>query len=474
MTSQPGDPGAQPDLPRDRANQDSPAAEPAGATTAGAAGTDTIPVIAMPPDEVNRRDRTASGGKWRRPFSRRSRGARHPVPGAGGTPPGQAIPGNATAASLPTGPTRAATHGLRSTGQRAGPQPDPGGGSAHSGGTVPPAGGTPRGGAPRIPPGAGRQRRLSARATGDRAVATLEAASSRRAVAAAAADLLWTRPPEKPTRYRLPARLTDMGHGWLDGRRGLPRLPEITAPDPGGESAPAAGEAAVTPPLAHVAQTVADAPSRPAVEGFPPARVPATPPAWLQTPRMLVLWRQGLERIRAEEEACIRDCSAYQRELSRFQKARDTATEKHEQALAELARTQCPLTVPELSVRRLAEQSTRDRPDSLVRNRRQTGWERRLARAEQTANTATAQLADATREAELRQELRRDRIALAQAAALRHYEFCMRRTATYLQQLVRTHKQGEDLNMLLMRYPAGPELPEWTRNPPTRDETSSQ
>ena len=35
----------------------------------------------------------------------------------------------------------------------------------------------------------------------------------------------WTRPPEQPAPYRLPARLSDMLHGWLDGRRGIPELP---------------------------------------------------------------------------------------------------------------------------------------------------------------------------------------------------------------------------------------------------------
>jgi hypothetical protein len=370
------------------------------------------------------------------------------------------------------GTQMAVAHDPRSTGQPIASPQNSGGGPPRSG--RPTARG---GGARRFPPTAGRQRRLSARATGDRAVAAQEAAASRRAVASAAADLLWTRPPEKPTRYRLPTRLTDMCHGWLDGRRSLPHLPELTeltVPDAPDESALPTGEAPVTPFLAHVAETMPDAQTRPAVEEFPPAAAPVTPPAWLQTPRMRVLWSQALELMSAEEEARIRDCSAYQSEFLRFQKTRDTAAKKHEQALAELARAQRPLTDPELSARRLAEQSTRDRPDSLVRTRRQTGWERRLAKAEQEANTATAQLADANREAELRQELSRDRIALAQAAALRHYEFCMRRTATYLQQLVRTHKQGADLNMLLMRYPVGPELPEWTRNPHSKDETSSQ
>ena len=421
-----------------------------------------------------------------------------PTPSRGSGAPGPAGPANGPAAPSPNGTSTASdstqrtpangsvrpadnaaqingfqagatSRGSRSTWQRTGRPQNAGGGSPRSGSPVAQGDGTGR-----IPPAAGRQRRLSSRATRDRAVAALEAAASRRAIAAAAADLLWTRPPEKPTPYRLPARLTDMCHGWLDGRRGLPHLPEIIAPNPPSGSAPPTGEVPLTPLLVHAAQTVPDARTPPAAEGFPPVAVPVRPPTWLQTPRMLVLWGQALELIRAEEEACIRDSSAYLSELRRFQKARDTVAKRHEQALAELARAQRPLTNPELLSRRLAEQSTRDRPDSLVRTRRQTAWERRLAEAALGANMATAQLADATREAELRHELRRDRIALAQAAAHRHYEFCMRRTATYLQQLVRTHKQGADLNMLLMRCQVGPELPEWTRKPHISDETSSQ
>jgi hypothetical protein len=212
----------------------------------------------------------------------------------------------------------------------------------------------------------------------------------------------------------------------------------------------------------------------PAAGQSPASVVSAMPPPWLQTPRMRVLGGRALELIRAEEEACIRDRSSYQGELSRFRKLRDTAVEQREQAMARLARAERPLTDPDLAERRLAEQSTQDRPDSLVRGRRQTGWERRLAAATQEANAATARLADATRETELREALSRDRIAVARAAAFRHYEFHMRRIATYLQQLARTHKQGADLNMLLMRYPVGPDLPEWTRNPHASDETSSQ
>jgi hypothetical protein len=188
---------------------------------------------------------------------------------------------------------------------------------------------------------------------------------------------------------------------------------------------------------------------------------------------MVLLCRRALELIRAEEQAFIADCAAYRRELSHFRKLRDAADEDLNQARATLARAQRPLTDHELSARRLAERSTQDRPDSFVRSRRQAEWERRLALAMQAVQAATAQLAEATREAELREGLTRDRTAVARAAALSHHEFHMRRISTYLQQLVRTHKQGADLNMLLMRYPIGPDLPEWTRNPRASDESSS-
>lgn len=509
MTSQPGDSGTQPDPSRGSGDQDSRAAGHADSTTTDTTVTDNVPRAAVPQEPADGSDLTAGNGNRWRQFPWRQRNARFPIRGSDGTAPGPGGPGNEPAAPSPddtgaAGDSTKRTPASESTGpaddaaqangfQAGATSPDPPG--QHTGPPQNPGASLPRserpvakgGGAGRIPSAAGRQRRLSSRATRDRAVAALDAAASRRAVATAAADLLWTRPPEKPTRYRLPTRLTDMGHGWLDGRRGLPHLPENVPPDSSGESAPPTGEAdssgelapltgeaPVPSLLAHAAQTVPEARTPPAVEGFPPVAVPVRPPSWLQTPRMRVLWAQALELIQAEEEACIRDCSAYLSELRRFQKARDTVAKRHEQALAELARAQRPLSDPELLSRRLAEQSTQDRPDSLVRIRRQTAWERRLAKAARDANTATAQLADATREGELRHELRRDRMALAQAAAHCHYEFCMRRTATYLQQLVRTHKKGADLNMLLMRYKVGPELPEWTKTRNSSDETSSQ
>ena len=97
--------------------------------------------------------------------------------------------------------------------------------------------------------------------------------------------------------------------------------------------------------------------------------------------------------------------------------------------------------------------------------RRYTGWERRLGTAEQQYQSATARLADAKHEAQLREELIRDREAVARAAARRHYEFALRRTATYQQQLVRTHRGGPELNRLLLDHLVGPDLPAWARDP---------
>jgi hypothetical protein len=324
---------------------------------------------------------------------------------------------------------------------------------------------------------AGRQRNLSARVGAERAKAARETAARRRSTSAAAADLLWTRLPEKPTRYHLVTRFSDMGHGWLDGKSGLPRLPELPKPMPLGESAAPIHEAHARPfpaPTALPAVAISNARPTVTVEPSPAPALPATSPAWLQTPRMVLLGRRALELIRAEEQACVADCAAYRRGISRFRMLRDAAEEDLNQARAALALAQRPLTEHELSARRLAEQSTQDRPESLVRGRRQTQWDRRLTIATQAVKVATAQLADATREAEFREELIRDRMAVARAAALRHHEFHMRRIATYLQQLVRTHKQGADLNMLLMHYAVGPDLPEWTTNPHTSDGASCQ
>jgi hypothetical protein len=259
-----------------------------------------------------------------------------------------------------------------------------------------------------------------------------------------------------------------MAHGWADGRRGLPSLPDIppvrSVNGAAGQTPNGLGGATSPEPL-HDQVTGAVWPAAPAA-AWPSAaagQAAAMPPIWLQTPRMQVLCSRALELIRAEEQACIQDCAAYKRELADFRSAKDAANEESLLARARLASTQRPPADAELAARRLAEQDALARPDAFVRGRRRTEWERRLATAVRESQSVVTRLAEATRDAELREELIQDRMAVARAAAHRHHEFHMRRIATYLQQLVRTHKRGDDLNMLVMRYPVGPDMPAWTR-----------
>ena len=128
---------------------------------------------------------------------------------------------------------------------------------------------------------------------------------------------------------------------------------------------------------------------------------------------------------------------------------------------AKLAQARSPLTDPEREP--ALRRDEQRRPAGLVRARRLAGAERRLADAEQVHRSVMVRLAEADREAQLREELIKDRAAAAQAAARRHHELAMRRIATYLQQLTRTHPHGAELSRLLMRNPVGADLPEWTR-----------
>lgn len=251
---------------------------------------------------------------------------------------------------------------------------------------------------------------------------------SRRRASRPAVPSPWTRPPEQPARYRLSARLSDMIHGWLDGRHGLPLLP----PDPRDPGEPAG-----------------------------PARDAPAP----RTSRMELLARQATELIEGEKIRCGEDSAVLKQEAARFLMIRDAMTGEAALTEQKLRQAQSPLSDQQREARRLAEHDSQQRPAGLVRLRRQTAWERQLATAEQRHQAVTARLAEANREAQLREELIRDRMAAARAAARRHHELALRRIATYLQQLVRTHEQGAELNRLLVQHPAGPDLPSWTRDP---------
>jgi len=257
----------------------------------------------------------------------------------------------------------------------------------------------------------------------------------------------WTRPPQQPARYWLGARLSDMLHGWLDGRHGIPQLPQDMSPAVNGAIVPAA-EIHLT--------TVANLPTVPEA---------ASPAPQLRTPRMDVLASQARQLIAEEEHRLEDDRAVLQRESAHFLQSLDALTRQVTVTEEQLKQARNPLSDEERGNRRLAEQDAKCRPAGLVRARRETAWERRLSAAEQRHQSVTARLAEATRGAQLREELIRDREAVARAAARRHHEFALRRIATYLQQLVRTHPRGADLNRLLILYPVGPELPEWTNDP---------
>lgn len=125
-----------------------------------------------------------------------------------------------------------------------------------------------------------------------------------------------------------------------------------------------------------------------------------------------------------------------------------------------------PPSEEELKVRRLAERDQARRPEGLIRARRHSGWQRRLLAAEQRERELAERKAQADHAALLRDELISYREAAARAAARRHYEFALRRIATYQQQLIRSHDRGSELNQLLIEHPVGPDLPDWTKDPP--------
>jgi len=242
-----------------------------------------------------------------------------------------------------------------------------------------------------------------------------------------------------------------MMHGWLDGRREIPLLPEIPAVPGTEDRAPG---------------TDSDPEPNPASEAAPlsqPALVSELP--IVGTQRMKVLSRQAGQRMAEEHARLIEDRAALERESMRFLATRDALSRELPLAEGKLRQASRPLTDQQREERRLAEHDSRARPITLVRARRHGAWERRLGAAEQERKSVLARLVEADRQAKLREELIRDRIELAQTDARRQYELALRRIATYAQQLVRTHPRGAELNRLLLSHPVGPELPGWITDP---------
>jgi hypothetical protein len=272
----------------------------------------------------------------------------------------------------------------------------------------------------------------------------------------------WIREPERAGRYGLGARLSDMLHGWLDGRRGIPALP--SRPDTADGAADASGNEDVADRHGRGGEAGAGQPSAPDETASARPAGPARP-SLVSTQRIKVLSSLAGEQVALEEARLIEDRSRLEREAMPFLAARDALTD--ELALAEARRLQAadPLTDGQRGDRRLAERDVKARPDTLIQSRRHEAWQRRLGTAEQQHKSVLTRFAEADRQARLRDDLIRGRIELAQANARRHYEVALRRIATYAQQLVRTHPQGVELNQLLLSHPVGPDLPAWVDDP---------
>jgi hypothetical protein len=255
----------------------------------------------------------------------------------------------------------------------------------------------------------------------------------------------WTRPPEQPAPYRLPARLSDMLHGWLDGRRGIPELPN--------DRISAVG-------MVDSSDTETDDPK---LSDSPDAAKPQIRPPTLWTPRIEVLVRQSRELIEEERIRFADDWSELKRRSIDYQLSLDPLKEQVTALEDRLNQARVQPSNTELGKRRLAEQDAGSRPDTLVNSRRQAAWDRRLSTVEGQHQSATAKLARAAYAFRLHEDLIRERAEVARAAARRHHEFALRRVATYLQQLVRKHPRGSELNEWLMDYRVGPDLPEWAR-----------
>jgi hypothetical protein len=243
----------------------------------------------------------------------------------------------------------------------------------------------------------------------------------------------WTRPPERPSSYRLRDRLADMACGYLDGRKGIPELIRPTEPD--------------------------EPPQQPADAG------PASPPLRVRTPRIDAIIHEANVLIETEHCNLIEERALLRRQLTESEAALDSSAEESLTTAARLAGAHVGLTAQQLEQRRLAEADQRNRPLALVMARRKSAWDRQLASAERRNQAVTAQASQARHQATLSRDLMADREEAARAAARRHQELAHRRIATYLQQLVRTHPEGRKLNDSFSEFQVDPELPEWAREP---------
>ena len=195
------------------------------------------------------------------------------------------------------------------------------------------------------------------------------------------------------------------------------------------------------------------------------ARDFAPPPA-VRTPRIDMLIRQANQRIEGEWSNLVDDRVRLKQRRTEHQITFDALSKELLITEGRMTEARHPLSDHERDARRLAESDQQSRPAGLVRARRQEAWDRRRVLAEETHRSATREWTRAHHQAQLGSDLIGEREAAARAAARRHHEYALRRIATYLQLLVRTHPKGRRLNSLLGEYQVAPDLPEWTKEPP--------
>ncbi|MDH2430328.1 hypothetical protein [Sphaerisporangium sp. TRM90804] len=297
----------------------------------------------------------------------------------------------------------------------------------------------------------------------------------------------WTAPPPDPTPYLLRERIGDMYAGWVDGRNGVPMLPP-PAPSPKGATTVASGGgkgAALPEPWELLPADRADA----VLAGPPePSRKPrwwhrrpsapgpreeageyeryaavweATSEETLSTPRIEAIKSQTLAEIADEERRLEESVAVLRKMVARAREDRDVMPRAIDLAEREVDAAWTPPTPQSLTCRRTAEQNTARRPDELIRLRRTGDHRRRVRKAENAYLERSRELAHAIRSEEMLNEIIAHRTAVARAAAHRLHQHGNRRIATYLQQLVRKHKRGPELNLVLLRHPVGPSLPAW-------------
>jgi len=243
-----------------------------------------------------------------------------------------------------------------------------------------------------------------------------------------------------------------MFFGFLDGRKGIPELAELSDRVPSRANGSAVG--------------LADDPYLP-TNDLPATGEPMPAPR-VRTPRIDTIIREANVRIETEWCRLVDDRAILTQRMTGHQVSLDALGKELLTTEGRLAEARHPLNEEERDLRRLAESDPESRPAGLVRARRLEAWDRRRAAAEQRHHSVTGQWAQAHRHARLDRDLIGEREAVARAAARRHHEYALRRIATYLQQLVRSHPQGRKLNSLLAEYQVGPDLPEWTKEPTIR------